>query len=186
MSSLRIRPRFKEELPISSHTFCQRLEEAIASHHDFTGLVSENYCVLKIAKAARHYWSPQLTLSLEQPEGEENKTRVRGLYGPGQSVWAIFFMSYAALGVLALFAGVIGLSSLMLGKSTLTLGHSPHSGHCIGTLSGGSGRSENRCRTNVQNPPLLRRLVQTQGSHRIKKSGANHFPGLLTNKLLTV
>lgn len=121
MSSLRIRPRFKEELPISSHTFCQRLEKAIAGHDDFTGLVSENYCVLKIAKAARHYWSPQLTLSLEQPEEEENKTQVRGLYGPRQSVWAIFFMSYAALGVLALFAGVMGLSSLMLGKSTLIL-----------------------------------------------------------------
>jgi len=113
MSSLRIRPRFKEELPLNVDAFKQQLQESIADHEEITGLVSEQYCVLKIKPEHRHYWSPQLTLSLE---AAEDKLIVRGLYGPKQSVWALFFMSYAALGVLSLFAGVFGLSRMMLDK----------------------------------------------------------------------
>ena len=117
MSSLRIRPRFKEELPLSADDFLQTLKDAIDSNAEFTGLVSEHYCVLKISPDQQHYWSPQLTLSLDKAEEQpEDRLRVRGLYGPRQSVWAVFFMSYAALGVLALFVGVIGLSRIMLDK----------------------------------------------------------------------
>ena len=117
MSSLRIRPRFKEELPLSADAFKQQLQAAIDQNEEITGLVSDHYCVLKISAEQRHYWSPQLTLSLDKPEEpSEDKLKVRGLYGPRQSVWAVFFMSYAALGILALFIGVIGLSRIMLDK----------------------------------------------------------------------
>lgn len=116
MSSFRIRPRFKEELPQSVDDFKEILNKAFEHTKDFTGLVSDNYCVIKIPAENRHYWSPQLTLSLEDHFEEDKKITVRGLYGPKPSVWAIFFMSYAALGVLSLFAGVFGLSQLMLEK----------------------------------------------------------------------
>ena len=117
MSSLRIRPRFKEELPLSADAFKQQLQAAIDQNEEITGLVSDHYCVLKISAEQRHYWSPQLTLSLDKTEEpSEDKLKVRGLYGPRQSVWAVFFMSYAALGILALFIGVIGLSRIMLDK----------------------------------------------------------------------
>ncbi len=117
MSSLRIRPRFKEELPLSADEFRQTLKAAIEGHEEITGMVSDNYCVLKIAAEQRHYWSPQLTLSLDKAEEQPGNTlKVRGLYGPRQSVWAVFFMAYAALGVIALFIGVIGLSRIMLDK----------------------------------------------------------------------
>ncbi|MBO3699782.1 hypothetical protein [Roseivirga sp. E12] len=114
MSSLRIRPRFKEEIPGNPEVFRTRIQEAIDTENEFTGLVSDQYCVIKIRPEERHYWSPQLTLTLE--ETSEDNLEVRGLYGPKPSVWAVFFMSYAALGVLSLFAGVFGLSQLMLDK----------------------------------------------------------------------
>ena len=113
MSSLRIRPRFKEELPLNIDAFKQQLQEGIKENQEITGLVSEQYCLLKIAPEQRHYWSPQLSLNLE---ATEDKIIVRGLYGPKQSVWALFFMSYAALGVLSLFAAVFGFSRMMLDK----------------------------------------------------------------------
>lgn len=115
MSSFRIRPRFKEELDLKSSDFSGLIQEALESTDEFTGLVSDRYCVLKIPPAQRHYWSPQLTLTMEETT-ENEKLVVRGLYGPKPSVWAVFFMSYAALGVLALFAGVYGLSQLILEK----------------------------------------------------------------------
>ncbi len=114
MSSLRIRPRFKESVSESIESFKNRIQTSLDDENEFSGLVSDQYCVIKIRPEERHYWSPQLTLTLE--EASEGNLEVRGLYGPKPSVWAVFFMSYAALGVLSLFAGVFGLSQLMLNK----------------------------------------------------------------------
>ena len=115
MSSFRIRPRFKEELFMSSSEYASKLQQAIDASGKFTGLVSENYAVIKIPLGERHYWSPQLTLTIE-PYEEKKAILVRGLYGPKPSVWAVFFMAYAALGVFGLFISVYGLSQLMLSK----------------------------------------------------------------------
>lgn len=103
---------------MSMSDFTALLESALGETDDLTGLVSESYCILKIPQTDRHYWSPQLTLSLEQDESEHGSiTMIRGLYGPRPNVWAVFFMSYAALGILSLFAAVIGLSRIMLDQS---------------------------------------------------------------------
>lgn len=115
MSSLRIRPRFREELPLSTQEYTEKLKRALDGSKGFTGLVSDNYAVIKIPKEERHYWSPQLALTIE-PFDERKAVFVRGLYGPKPSVWAVFFMAYAAIGVLALFVGVYGLSQIMLEK----------------------------------------------------------------------
>lgn len=115
MSSLRIRPRFKEEIAWTAEEFKEQIQHAIDENQEFSGLVSERYCMIKIRPEERHYWSPQLTLNIEV--NLEKRLEVRGLYGPKPSVWAVFFMSYAALALLSLFAGVFGLSQVMLDKS---------------------------------------------------------------------
>lgn len=98
---------------LSPEEFHQLFENALKKHDDFVGLVSESYVVLKIPTDQRHFWSPQLTITCEEDDDASGIT-LRGLYGPKPSVWAIFFMSYAALAVLALFAGVYGLSQYLL------------------------------------------------------------------------
>ena len=115
MSSFRIRPRFREELPLDTLEYTQKLKTALDSSAAFTGMVSENYAVIKIPREERHYWSPQLALTIE-PYEDKKAVFVRGLYGPKPSVWAVFFMSYAALGIVSLFVGVFGLSQIMLEK----------------------------------------------------------------------
>lgn len=116
MSSFRIRPRFNETLSLSQEEFKDNIQEALNTEEGITGSVSDTYCVLNIPVAERHYWSPQLTLTLEEDEEDESNLRVRGLYGPKPSVWAAFFMSYAAIGILVLFIGVIGMSQALLDK----------------------------------------------------------------------
>ncbi|MCE7996509.1 MAG: hypothetical protein HEP71_31345 [Roseivirga sp.] len=116
MSSFRVRPRFNETLSLSQQEFKDNIQGALDSEEGVTGSVSDTYCVLKIPLEERHYWSPQLTLTLEQEEDENKELQVRGLYGPKPSVWAAFFMSYAAIGILILFIGVIGMSQAMLSK----------------------------------------------------------------------
>ncbi|MDB4538325.1 hypothetical protein N9223_00165 [bacterium] len=77
MSSLRIRPRFKEIVEGATEGYLSGIKEAIDDNKEFTGLVSEQYCVIKICLEERHYWSPQLTLTLE--EVSEGNLEVRGL-----------------------------------------------------------------------------------------------------------
>ncbi|OEK07016.1 hypothetical protein [Roseivirga misakiensis] len=119
MSNLTIRPRFKEELKLSAVAYKELIQKMVDQTDSFSGLVSQRYCVIKISPDKRHFWSPQLTLSIE--EKREELLEVRGLYGPKPSVWAIFFMSYAALGLLTLFVGIYGMSLTMLGKPSQIL-----------------------------------------------------------------
>lgn len=114
MSSFKLRPRFKDQLDLTPEEFQDLFDKALKNNEDFVGLVSPSYVVLKIPPQERHFWSPQLTITCEK--GEEPGTTLRGLYGPKPSVWAIFFMSYAALGVLGLFTGVYGFSQWILDK----------------------------------------------------------------------
>lgn len=113
MSSFRIRPRFQQTISATSAAFQQQVKLQLEKPGArCVGTVIPDFIILKIPEAERHFWSPQLSLSLE--EEEDGQMLIRGLYGPNPSVWAIFFFGYAALGILALFAGIIGFSRLSL------------------------------------------------------------------------
>ncbi len=113
MSSFRIRPRFQQTIPGTASAFQQAVKAQLEKPGArCVGTVIPDFIILKIPQAERHYWSPQLSLSLEEAEGN---VLIQGLYGPNPSVWAIFFFGYAALGILSLFAGIIGFSRLSLG-----------------------------------------------------------------------
>lgn len=114
MTSFRIRPRFKH--------LCQEpskdLETRIKAELDKEGAICVGDCLpghinLKIPFAQRHFWSPQLNITIEEVEGEG--TVIRGLYGPNPTVWAIFFFGYVATGVLIFFLGMWGLTRYSLG-----------------------------------------------------------------------
>lgn len=107
---------FSDKSPIEIQ---QRIETRLQSHpEDCTGMLIPNYFTLKIPPEQRHFWSPQLSLHLEEEEGQ---TVIRGLYGPHPNIWALFTFGYATVGILTLFIGMIGLSKWSLGKSAMEL-----------------------------------------------------------------
>lgn len=112
MSSFRIRPRFKNTVHLSIQDITQKFQKLDNdTKAQFMVKLSHHHITIHIPLEDRHYWSPVLTISLEEtPDG----TIVRGLYGPNPSVWAIFFFGYIALGLIALFAGMYGASKAML------------------------------------------------------------------------
>ena len=71
-----------------------------------------DHIVLKVNQEDQHFWSPQLTLILEE-SGEGSL--VRGTYGPNGNVWTLFAGSYFACGVLITFISIIGFSRKSLG-----------------------------------------------------------------------
>ena len=115
MTSIRIRPRFKDSYnltPVQIQELVRaRLQEADCP---CTGKILNGFITLYILRSEQHFWSPQLSLSFEKDEDSE-RTIIRGLYGPNPTVWAVFTLGYAALSILSLFIGFYGFSQFSLG-----------------------------------------------------------------------
>jgi hypothetical protein len=113
MTSFRIRPRFRqlrnEKPEVIQDTLKKKIE---ANNEQFTGIFMEDHITIRIHPRTRHFWSPQLNLSLEIIQ---EITVIRGLYGPNPTVWAVFFFAYASLCIITLIASMLMLSQYMLG-----------------------------------------------------------------------
>ncbi|MFC2123270.1 hypothetical protein ACFLU5_00545 [Bacteroidota bacterium] len=119
MTSFRIRPRFIQTSNENPEEIYNRFKIRLTEEDSpITGIAIPEHIILKIPPDQKHYWSPQLSLSLEKKNGV---TLIRGLYGPNPNVWATFFFGYAALGIIALFTSMIGLSQWFLGLEAYSL-----------------------------------------------------------------
>jgi len=116
MTSFRVRPRFNQIINMEPDQIKDLIRSALdTSKLPITAIYLPNQITLRIIASEKHYWSPQLNLTLEK---YQDGTRIRGLYGPNPSVWAIFFFSYSALGIIGLFAGMVILSQYTLKMDT--------------------------------------------------------------------
>lgn len=79
-----------------------------------TGMATEGFASLQIPDKDRHYWSPQLSLMMEELENKEG-TLIRGLYGPAPAVWTMFVFFYALIGFALVVVLIIGFSRKSLG-----------------------------------------------------------------------
>ena len=81
-----------------------------ASH--FNIKLCEDHIWIFIIGNKKKYWSPHLHLEFETKE--ENKTHIRGLFGPDQTLWTLFmFLHFLVAGVFIIF-GMIAYSDYSL------------------------------------------------------------------------
>ena len=112
----RVRPRFKVESELSVQELIGKIKSALDNEQaPCTARVHDGYATLYIPSEEQHYWSPQLTLSVD--ENEEGGSTLRGLYGPRPTVWTMFVFFYALIGFAILVVGIIGFSAWSLGNS---------------------------------------------------------------------
>ena len=108
----RVRPRFKIETNYSPSGLEELIRTGLKTDNaPCVGSVGHHYAKLALPKSERHYWSPQLSLSMEETE---TGCILRGLYGPRENVWAMFIFFYAIIAFAILIIGIIGLSNLQL------------------------------------------------------------------------
>jgi len=115
MSSFRIRPQFSQIVNLSLEATRDRLLHSLAQQAPGFEVKSfPAYICLHILEQERHFWSPRLALSLQAtPEGG---TRIEGTYGPDAEVWSLFLYGYIGVGMLGIFAGIVGGTQLMIGS----------------------------------------------------------------------
>lgn len=115
MTSFRIRPRFKHLSPIPKNEIERMINQALSEKDAIcVGESLPGHVNLKIPLKDRHFWSPQLTITLDE---NEEGTIIRGLYGPNPTVWAIFFFGYVTIGVAIFFLAMLGFTRMSLGLS---------------------------------------------------------------------
>jgi hypothetical protein len=102
----KIRPRFNFETPLKK----EEIMDLIHSHGltDPTIVCSKygRFIRLSIPKKAQHTWSPVLNLSFDQ---QENRTLIRCLIGPSETVWQSIMLFYIAFSILGFFGSIYAL-----------------------------------------------------------------------------
>lgn len=116
-----LRPRFKAEVPFGIDEIGTKIKGRLKERKDdVVGKVVGNMAVLSIPDEKKHFWSPQLTLGMDETD-TQGVTMLRGMYGPSTSVWLAFVFTYGILGIVASFALIIGLSQYTMGQSSYAL-----------------------------------------------------------------
>lgn len=114
-NNLQIRPRFYLTTRLAPQEVLGRLQAHISQKEPIcSGMISFQHAMLRMPEDATHFWSPRLTIQVEQiPEG----SLLRCLFGPSPTVWTFFIAVYVAVGFLGAVALMWGLSQLSLGMN---------------------------------------------------------------------
>lgn len=113
----RIRPRVRFSSNQTPDQFTRSILENLAEpEKKIEGIAIPNFVTIYPSKEERYFWSPQLTLIIEEiPCG----SYIRGLYGPKPSVWTMFMFFYSIVGFVTLIATLVSLSYWSLGEESI-------------------------------------------------------------------
>ena len=113
MNKVQIRPRYTFSTPLKKEGVLVKLKEALEKDaSELNGKFVKPLVVISINETDHHFWSPELTLDVEEKESE---TEIRCTLGPRSSLWTMFATFYG-------FSVLVGVAGLILGFSQLSLG----------------------------------------------------------------
>lgn len=118
-NEVRLRPRFYKDLDENIDSVREKFvnyKKNLPS--DFFMKVRGNYIQFTIIGDKQKYWSPHLTIELEEKEGSNGQaTHIRGLFGPAQTLWTFFiFLHFIVAGLFLVFM-MFAYSNYSLDKS---------------------------------------------------------------------
>jgi hypothetical protein len=114
-----VRLRFKKLVPETPEQITDEVKNLLVENKlKIVGRITHNDVRIRIAEKDRHFWSPQLSLHMEET-GEG--TEVRGLYGPKPDIWLGYMFIYFFLGFVTMVISVVGFSRYNLGLSSYIL-----------------------------------------------------------------
>jgi hypothetical protein len=104
IDQIRSRPRFKIFTDITREQYTVYLKNFLKENADlFEGNVNNESAIISVKSPHNHYWKPCLALRTET-DPEENKTLVRGIFGPTSAVWTFFMFLNFIFGILWMIA----------------------------------------------------------------------------------
>lgn len=165
------RPRFKLEVSYSPEEISNMIDEHL-THRNPKGIRWRkvgDHIVFRTHPDDRHFWTPQMDISMEVLEN--NRTLLRCLIAPLPTVWTMYVFLYAIL-------GLGGLVAVMAGFSQWSLNHTPWAFYFIPVSLVGSvlmiffarfGQQLSRDEMNLLKNALLEALKLTEPTSEIKR-----------------
>ena len=115
MSTIKFRPRFSIESHLSADQAELVLREKYQSYRKlgFEGVQIKGHLTLMMPRKIRHYWSPQLSVSVSEVEDGPGSV-IRCLLSPAPAVWTLFMFFYGVSGFLILVGLLLASSQYSL------------------------------------------------------------------------
>lgn len=96
---IRTRPRFKLFTEMDKAEYTEHLKKYLELNKKlYRGNINTESSLICIETTEDNYWKPYLALRSEF-DAEENKTCIRGIFGPSSAVWTFFMFLYFILGI---------------------------------------------------------------------------------------
>lgn len=117
MSDLEFRPRFKIYTTQIPEKSVEMISTKLKNENPdkFESAMVKGHIVLSVCRSKKHFWSPQMDISIAEDSDSEN-TLVRCLLAPAPVVWTMFMFLYALAGFGALVGSTIAMSQWSLKK----------------------------------------------------------------------
>lgn len=100
IDNIRTRPRFKIYSDISREEYTQYLQYFLKEKTlEYSGNVNSEAALITVRSKNNQYWKPCLALRSEKDE-DENRTIIRGVFGPTSAVWTFFMFLNFIFGII--------------------------------------------------------------------------------------
>jgi len=117
MSDLKFRPRFKIYTSLSVEEAQDVIMNKLRTSNPlgYKSAIVKDHLVLQVNARDRHFWSPQLDVSVAK-DLDSDLTLVRCLLAPAPVIWTMFMFFYALAGFAALVGSTLAMSQWSLKK----------------------------------------------------------------------
>ena len=96
---IRTRPRFKLFTDMNKEDYTLHLKNYVKINEKlYKANINTEAALIWIGTTEDNYWKPYLALRTEF-DAEENKTCIRGVFGPSSAVWTFFIFVYTFLSI---------------------------------------------------------------------------------------
>lgn len=122
MGAPRLKPRFELATQLSAREIDERLRAHLEDVHD---TLAATFIGTRVEIVPHHstvrFWSPQLTLDIDEREEHAGATRIRAKFGPHPHVWSMYLAIHAVGAFGTLGAAMFGISQHLAGESPWAL-----------------------------------------------------------------
>ncbi len=108
-----LRPRFKMDFNESQQKLLEKFKKNLEDGNcKYCSKIVDTHIIIDVPIEENHFWSPQLIIEIEKIK--DDKTIVKGLFGPKPQVWTLFMFFHFAVAV-----AFIGFSVMVYVQWTL-------------------------------------------------------------------
>lgn len=95
-SDIHLRPRFRFDFDENQQTIISKFKRNLKDGNcKYCAKIVGEHIIIDVPKEADHFWSPQLSIEVEKVA--QNKSVVKGLFGPKPQVWTFFMFIHFAV-----------------------------------------------------------------------------------------